>query len=51
VLIGYPEIVSALVKDKPFTTLLGKVYREDPDWVIDRLNQTSQELAQQKKED
>jgi hypothetical protein len=51
VLIGYPEIVSALVKDKPFTTLLGEVYRVDPDWVVDRLNQTSQELAQQKKED
>lgn len=51
VLIGYPEIVSALVKDKPFTSLLGQVYREDPDWVVNRLNQTSQELAQQKKED
>jgi len=51
VLIGYPEIVSALVKDKPFTTLLGEVYQEDPDWVVDRLNETSRELAQQKKED
>jgi hypothetical protein len=51
VLIGYPEIVSALVNDKPFTTLLGEIYREDPDWVVDRLNHISRELAKQKKED
>lgn len=51
VLIGYPEIVSALVNDKEFTAMLGEVYREDPNWVMDRLEQVSRELAEQNRAD
>ena len=51
VLIGYPEIVSALVNDKEFTALLGEVYREDPNWVMGRLEKVSRELAEQNRED
>ncbi len=51
VLVGYPEIVSALVNDKPFTTLLGVVYREDPGWVMNRIDLTAQELATHNRED
>jgi hypothetical protein len=50
-LIGYPEIVAALVDDKPFTELLGEVYREYPGWVMSRLEQISGELAEQNRED
>lgn len=51
VLIGYPEVVSALVDDLEFTALLGNVYREDPEWVMGRLDQISRELADQNRED
>ncbi len=51
VLIGYPEIVSALVNDKEFTATLGEVYREDPNWVMGRLEQVSRELAEQNRVD
>ena len=51
VLIGYPEIVSALVNDKPFTAQLGLAYREDPEWVMSRINLISQELAEHNRED
>ncbi len=51
VLLGYPEVVSALVNDKSFTTLLGEVYREDPEWLINRINLISQEVAEHNKED
>lgn len=51
VLIGYPEIVSVLIEDKAFTLLLGEVYREDPEWVVRRLDRISQELVVQNKED
>jgi hypothetical protein len=51
ILLSYPEIVSSLVEDKPFTTLLGEVYREDPEWVEHRLDQISHDLAVQNKED
>lgn len=50
-LLAYPEIVSTLVEDKDFTALLGTVYLEDPDWVVSHLEQISQELAEQNKED
>lgn len=50
-LLGYPEIVSALVDDKVFTKLLGEIYRDDPDWVERRLDQISQELAEHNKDD
>jgi hypothetical protein len=51
VLIAYPEIVSALVDDKSFTVLLGEIYRDDPDWVNQHLDQISQELAERNKDD
>ncbi len=51
VLLSHPEIVSALVEDMAFTSLLGEVYGEDPEWVINRLNRISSELAQQNRED
>ena len=51
VLLGYPEVVAALVNDKPFTTLLGEVYREDPGWVTNRIDLISQELASRSRED
>lgn len=51
VLIGYPEIVSALVDDKEFTALLGDVYREDPQWVLRNLDKISNDLAEQNRED
>ena len=51
VLLGYPEIVSALVNDKSFTALLGEVYREDPEWLNNRINLISQELSERNKED
>jgi len=50
-LLVYPEIVSILVEDKDFTTLLGTTYNEDPQWVTGNLNRISQELAEQNKED
>jgi hypothetical protein len=50
-LIGYPEIVSALVDDKQFTTLLGETYRDDPEWVRYQLQQISRELADRNKDD
>ena len=50
-LLAYPEIVSILVEDKDFTTLLGETYSEDPQWVMGNLNRISQELAEQNKED
>ena len=50
-LLAYPEIVSTLVEDKDFTALLGTVYLEDPDWVVSQLEQISQDLAKQNKED
>ena len=51
VLLSHPEIISALVEDMQFTSLLGQVYGEDPEWVINRLDRISSELAQQNKED
>jgi hypothetical protein len=51
VLIGYPEIVSALVDDKDFTAILGKVFRQDPGWLMNRLGLISQELAEQNRDD
>ena len=51
VLIGYPEIVSALVNDKPFTALLGEAYREDPVWVTNRIDQISREVADRNRQD
>ena len=51
VLLGNPEVVSALVNDKEFTALLGEVYREDPDWVMNRINQASQEVSARNHED
>ena len=51
VLLSHPEIVSALVEDMSFTALLGEVYSEDPEWVINRLSRISVELAQQNRED
>ena len=51
VLLSHPEIISALAEDMTFTSLLGEVYGEDPEWVINRLNRISSELAQQNKED
>ncbi len=50
-LLAYPEIVSILVEDKDFTTLLGEAFNEDPQWVKGNLNRISQELAEQNKED
>ena len=50
-LLAYPEIVSILVEDKDFTTLMGAVYREDPKWIEGNLNRISKELAEQNKED
>ena len=50
-LLAYPEIVSILVEDKDFTTLLGAVYSEDPNWIEGNLNRISKELAEQNKED
>jgi len=50
-LLAYPEIVSILVEDKDFTTLLGAVYNEDPNWIEGNLNRISKELAEQNKED
>ena len=50
-LLSYPEIVSILVEDKDFTTLLGETYSEDPQWVMRNLNRISLELAEQNKED
>ena len=50
-LLSHPEIVTALVEDMTFTSLLGEVYSEDPEWVINRLNRISGELAEQKRED
>ncbi|MCX6238111.1 MAG: hypothetical protein NTY07_11255 [Bacteroidia bacterium] len=50
-LLAYPEIVSVLVEDKDFTSLLGTVYSEDPEWVVRNLERISQELAEQNKED
>lgn len=51
VLLAYPEIVSALIDDMNFTTQLGEVYREDPEWTERYLDQVSQELAEQSKQD
>ena len=51
VLLAYPEIVSVLVEDMAFTSLLGRTYREDPNWVLGNLNQISQQLAEQNRED
>lgn len=50
-LLAYPEIVSVLVEDKDFTSLLGAAYSEDPEWVVRNLQRISQELAEQNKED
>ena len=50
-LLSHPEIVSTLVEDMSFTSLLGEVYSEDPEWVINRLNRISVELAEQNRED
>ena len=50
-LLAYPEIVSVLVEDRDFTTLLGAVYSRDPAWVVRRLDRISHELAQQNSED
>ena len=50
-LLGYPEIVSSLASDKDFTKVLGDVYREDPNWVIARLDQISREIAENKRQD
>lgn len=50
-LLAYPEIVSILVEDRDFTILLGAVYSEDPNWIVRRLAEISQELAEQNKED
>jgi hypothetical protein len=51
VLLKYPEIVSILVEDKDFTSLLGATYREDPQWVMDQLDNISAELESQNKKD
>ncbi len=51
VLLGNPEIVSALLNDKAFTTLLGEVYREDPGWLTNRIDIISQELATNNRQD
>jgi hypothetical protein len=50
-LLGYPEVISALVEDKPFTKLLGEVYHEDPQWVIGQITEVAQQLATQNKAD
>ncbi len=50
-LLAYPEIVSVLVQDRVFTTLLGVIYSEDSDWIVRRLYQISQQLAEQSKTD
>ena len=51
ILLAYPEVVSVLVNDKPFTTLLGEVYREDPGWIINRIELSAQELTSHNRED
>jgi hypothetical protein len=51
VLLNHPEVVSALVNDKSFTKLLGEVYREDPEWVINQINQTAVAISTREKED
>jgi len=51
VLLAYPEIVSVLIDDMKFTTQLGEVYNEDPEWTGRYLDQVSQQLAEQRKED
>ena len=51
VLLAYPEIVSALVNDKPFTTVLGEVYREDPAWLNNQIAQISNQLGNRNRED
>lgn len=50
-LLGYPEVIAALVEDKPFTQLLGEVYREDPQWVNGQITEVAQQLAAQNKAD
>ncbi len=50
-LLGYPEVISALVDDKPFTQLLGEVYREDAQWVNGQITEVAQQLAAQNKDD
>ncbi len=51
VLLGYPEIVSALIDDMSFTSLLGDVYSQDPRWTDRYLAQVSRELAELKERD
>ena len=51
VLLAYPEIVTALVNDKAFTTVLGEVYREDPAWLNNQIAQISNQLANRNRED
>jgi len=50
-LLKYPEIVSILVEDKEFTRLLGSVYLEDPEWVINQLDTISKELEEENQKD
>lgn len=51
VLLAYPEVVTALVDDMEFTTQLGIVYYQDPQWVSLQLRQISAELEQQNRAD
>jgi hypothetical protein len=51
VLLAYPEIVSVLIDDMNFTTQLGEVYSQDPEWTGRYLGKVSQELAVQSKQD
>ena len=51
VLLNHPEVVSALVNDKSFTKLLGELYREDPEWVINQINLTALAISTRERED
>ncbi len=51
VLLNHPEVVSALVNDKSFIKLLGEVYRDDPEWVINQINQAARTISTREKED
>jgi len=51
VLLAHPEIVSALIDDMSFISLMGDVYSQDPRWTERYLAQVSRELAEQKEQD
>ena len=50
-LLSYPEVISAMVENRDFADLLGRVYTEDAVWVVNRLTTISHQAASQKKED